>query len=226
MTAPTWPLATGEVARLERLAQRHDVTVDGRTVAWRRCGHGEPLVLLHGGHGSWLHWVRNLEFLAQDHEVWVPDLPGYGDSDPVGGAGLDDLVNATRRSLDALVGAGTAVRLIGFSFGGLVAAALAARRPAVTRLALLGPAGHGGMRRPRGPLRSWKELAIGSSEWLEVMRHNLHMHMLHDASCVDDLAMQVHCQSCLATRFHSKRISRAGGLQQVLDSWSSYAEIL
>lgn len=217
MTVTTWPLATEEVAHLERLALRYDVAVNGRSVAWRRFGRGEPLVLLHGGHGSWLHWVRNLEFLAQDHEVWVPDLPGYGNSGPVGGAGLDDLVDATSRSLDALVGAGTAFRLVGFSFGGLVAATLASRRPAVSRLALLGPAGHGGIRRPGGPLRSWKDLAVGSAEWLDVMRHNLQMHMLHDASRVDDLAMQVHGQSCLATRFHSKRISRAGGLQQVLD---------
>lgn len=219
MTAPTWPLETEEIAHLERLVQRHDVTVNGRSVVWRRCGRGEPLVLLHGGHGSWLHWARNLEFLAQDHEVWVPDLPGYGDSDPLGSSSLDDLVGATSRSLDVLVGAQTAVSLVGFSFGGLVAATLASRRPSVSRLALLGAAGHGGIRRPRGPLRSWKDLAVGSTEWLDVMRNNLQMHMLHDSSRVDELAMQVHSQSCLATRFHSKRISRAGGLQQVLDSY-------
>lgn len=219
MTAPVWPLATQEVARLERLAQRHDVTVDGRSVAWRRLGRGQPLVLLHGGHGSWLHWARNLEFLAQHHEAWAADLPGYGDSDPVAGTSLDDLVDATRQSLDALLGAATPVRLVGFSFGGLVAATLASRRPAVSHLALLGPAGHGGARRPRGSLKSWKDLAIGSADWLEVMRHNLWVHMVHDASRVDDLAMQVHGQSCLATRFHSKWISRAGGLHQVLDAY-------
>ena len=221
MTAmAAWPLATEAVARLERQVSRHGVTVNDRTVVWRRLGQGAPLVLLHGGHGSWLHWVRNLEALAQHHEVWVPDLPGYGDSDSPAGTDIDGLVDATRSSLDALVGADTPVRRLGFSFGGLVAATLAARRPAVTRLVLLGPAGHGGVRRPRGELQAWQDLAPGSLQWSASMRHNLQMHMLHAPDSVDDLALQVHGQSCLAARFHSKKISRAGGLQPVLDVYA------
>lgn len=215
-----WPLATEALARLERQVCRHDVVVQGRTVVWRQLGQGSPLVLLHGGHGSWLHWVRNLEVLAQDHEVWVPDLPGYGDSDAPASAELDALVEASRHSLDALIGEGSPVRLLGFSFGGLVAATLAARRPAVTRLALLGPAGHGGARRPRGALQAWQGLAPGSPEWQAAMRHNLLMHMLHAPSRIDDLALQVHGQSCRATRFHSKTISRASGLHQALDAYA------
>lgn len=177
-------------------------------------------MLIHGGHGSWLHWVRNLEFLARDHEVLVPDLPGYGDSDPPGGMGLDDLVDTTQHSLDALIGASTPIGLAGFSFGALVAATLASRRPAVNHLALLGPAGHGGRRRPRGVLQAWQDLVTGSPAWLEAMRHNLLMHMLYEERSVDALALQVHGQACLATRFHSKRISRSGGLPHVLDTYA------
>ncbi len=220
MSRTAWPLVTEPVGRLERLAIRHDVKVDGRTVVWRRLGSGQPLVLLHGGHGSWLHWLRNLEFLAGHHEVWVPDMPGYGDSDPPGHTGLDALVEGLRRSLDALVGADTPVRLAGFSFGGRVAATLASRRPAVSHLALLGSAGHGGGRRPRGALQAWQDLAAGSPAWLQAMHHNLLMHMLHHERSVDDVALQVHGQACLATRFRSKKISRAGGLQQALDAYA------
>ena len=50
-------------------------------------GHGDttqatkpPLVLLHGGSGSWLHWVRNVEHFSQTRSVWVLDIPGFGDS--------------------------------------------------------------------------------------------------------------------------------------------------
>jgi pimeloyl-ACP methyl ester carboxylesterase len=43
-------------------------------------GAGRPLVLVHGGHGSWLHWVRNIEALSAKRTLWIPDLPGYGDS--------------------------------------------------------------------------------------------------------------------------------------------------
>jgi pimeloyl-ACP methyl ester carboxylesterase len=221
MTASaSWPLATERVARLERLIDRHDVSVQGRSVVWRRLGQGSPLVLLHGGHGSWLHWVRNLVVLAQQHAVWVPDLPGYGDSDAPEGADLDGLVDALHHSLDALLGVGTPIRLLGFSFGGLVAATLAVRRPAVTRLALLGPAGHGGIRRPRGELQAWQHLPVGSAPWQDAMRHNLLMHMLHAPSGIDDLALQVHGQSCLATRFHSKKISRDSGLPPALDAYT------
>jgi len=219
-TAPSWPIATEQVARLERLITRHEVLVNAKTVTWRRLGQGEPLILIHGGHGSWLHWVRNLEYLARYHEVWVPDLPGYGDSDSPDDWGLDSLVDATCNSLDVLLGPQTPVRLIGFSFGGLVAATLATRRSAVIQLALLGPGGHGGIRRPRGELQTWNGLSPDSQAWLNAMKHNLRMHMLHEASSIGDLALQVHGQSCLNARFYSKKISRAGGLGQVLDAYS------
>ena len=42
--------------------------------------NGEPLVLLHGGTGSWMHWVRNIEDLSRDYMLLVPDIPGSGES--------------------------------------------------------------------------------------------------------------------------------------------------
>jgi pimeloyl-ACP methyl ester carboxylesterase len=39
-----------------------------------------PTLLLHGGTGSWTHWVRNIEPLARQFSVVVPDLPGMGES--------------------------------------------------------------------------------------------------------------------------------------------------
>ena len=52
---------------------------DGEMV-WRRWGAGRPLVLLHGGAGSWKHWVKNIDVLAAGREVWAADLPGMGES--------------------------------------------------------------------------------------------------------------------------------------------------
>ncbi len=184
----------------------------GGHVSWRSLGEGPPLVLLHGGHGSWQHWQRNLAPWSHGYQLWVPDMPGYGDSSPPPAPTLDALLANLRETLDAAVGPLTAIRLVGFSFGGLVATHLAALRPGVEALALLGPAGHGGARRPRGTLRSWREaLDSGDQAALRaIMTHNLQLHML--AHPADAEAVQLHTDACLRTRFHSKTLSRRGGL--------------
>lgn len=189
----------------------------GGRVAWRRFGNGPPLVLLHGGHGAWLHWARNVEALATRYTVWVPDLPGYGDSDAPPGTSIDAMVDATLQALDAVVDRATSLRLAGFSFGSVVAAHLAARRGSVSHLALLGVAGHGGPRRPRGELRAWRELPPHGDAFEAVMRHNLLMHMLHEPGSIDPLALRIHGEACLHTRFHSKTIARSAAMAQLLD---------
>jgi pimeloyl-ACP methyl ester carboxylesterase len=57
---------------------------EGVRVRWRRFGTDTtqpPLVLLHGGHGSWMHWLRNAEALSAGRTLWLPDMPGFNDSD-------------------------------------------------------------------------------------------------------------------------------------------------
>ena len=211
------------ITQLEAQATLHRVEVQGRVVCWRRFGEGSPLVLLHGGHGSWLHWVRNIQALAAHFTVWVPDLPGYGDSDDLGpsrSGDMDELVHATLNSLATLVGAECWIDLVGFSFGGLVAAQMAARRPRIRHLVLLGAAGHGGLRRPRGELMNWHR-AKTQEAINACMHHNLHMHMLFDAAQIDALALAVHIASCTHARFRSRPISQAGGLRAALAQTSA-----
>lgn len=221
MTAPAIqnPVPS-EVERLCERVQRHSIDgVDGRVV-WRTLGQGRPLVLFHGGHGSWLHWMRNMPALAEGRTVCVPDMPGYGDSDAPVDDSMERLLQGLGQSLDALLGQGADFDLVGFSFGGLVASHLAVARGGVRRLALLGTAGHGGMRRPRAELHNWREAALrGDAPALaKTMRHNLLAHMLHFPHSVDAAALYVHTEACLRTRFRSKTLSRAGGLQSLLQS--------
>jgi pimeloyl-ACP methyl ester carboxylesterase len=210
--------AADTLSKLEGQARHHVTQSGGGRMVWRSFGEGAPLVLLHGGHGSWMHWVRNIEALADRHAVWVPDLPGYGDSDAAASTELSSVVAPAIAGLDALFGAGGSIDLVGFSFGGMVAAQIAAMRGHVRRLALLGPAGHGGPRRPRGKLLQWREAAAsGDDAALDaIMRHNLEMHMLHEPDRIDALALRVHIHSCMRTRFRSKGLSRAGGLGAIL----------
>lgn len=215
--------ARDAIARVESRAVQRDVDYLGKCIRWRRFGEGSPLVLLHGGHGSWMHWLHNVEALAQQHTVWVPDMPGFNDSDaldpvPHGQDRMAPLVDALRTTLDAVIGEGTPVNLAGFSFGGLVAARFAAERGAVRRMALLGVAGHGTARRQREELVNWKThtdpLVVRAA-----LRHNLRAQMLHEAQSIDALALAIHEISCARTRFRSKPISRAGGLQNLLDRY-------
>ena len=73
------------IAGLDSKACRQYIAHQGCTVYWRRFGDGPPLVLIHGGHGNWMHWIRNIEVLAQEHTLWIPDLPGFGDSTDLAG---------------------------------------------------------------------------------------------------------------------------------------------
>ena len=67
------------VAAIERASARRVTEGD---VVWHIWGTGYPLVLFHGGTGSWFHWVRNVEALARDFMVIAADLPGSGDVKP------------------------------------------------------------------------------------------------------------------------------------------------
>mgnify|MGYP000151120463 CR=1 FL=1 len=51
-------------------------------IAYRSVGHGKPLVLVHsmmlGASGR--EWDAVIDALAEDYHVYVPDLPGFGNS--------------------------------------------------------------------------------------------------------------------------------------------------
>jgi pimeloyl-ACP methyl ester carboxylesterase len=211
--------AAAAIAAFEARGRCFDVEVDGHRVTWWQFGTGPPLLLLHGGHGCWLHWMRNVDALAASHAVWLPDLPGYHDSDPLPpdlprGEAFAALVERLAASWRRL-GAGAALDLAGFSFGGLVAGAWAAGDPSVGRLMLLGSSGHGTRRRPVAELRSWKSMR-DEAQQRGALAHNLRAHMLHAADAADALAQEIHERGCLKARFHSAGISRSDLLQQLL----------
>ena len=102
-------------------------------------GQGEPLVYIHGAGG--LLWDPFVEALAERYTVYAPEHPGSGQS-----TGLEelrdiwDLVLYYNDLLDAL--GLEAVTVVGHSFGGMVAAELAANNPnRVTKLVLIAPIG-------------------------------------------------------------------------------------
>ncbi|MDQ7743859.1 alpha/beta fold hydrolase [Hydrogenophaga pseudoflava] len=210
--------ACARIAALASACERIVQPVLGQQLVWRRVGSGPPLVLLHGGHGSWLHWARVVPALSPGFSLWMPDMPGYGDTTLTPTGGLAELVTQLRQGLDALLGAHTPILLAGFSFGGLVSAQLAAQRGHVQRLVLIGPAGHGGPRRQTITPLPWRHLdpEQDPAEWADRMRHNLLAQMLHSEAAVDALALEIQWRGCLNTRFRSKPFSRSDALAPAL----------
>lgn len=188
----------------------------GLNLRWRRFGDGPPLVLLHGGHGSWLHWLRNIPALSAAFSLWLPDMPGYGDSDgPNEELDIRQVAQAVASSLAGLIGADTPIRLGGFSFGGLIATQLALLRPNIERLALVGVSGHGGPRRQLLPMSNWRGLAPEAET--AALRQNLASLMLSPRNIDDELALAIHRACCHRTRFRSRNLSMSGPLPALLN---------
>src|ERR1700720_4664527 len=91
-----------------------------------RAGSGEPVVLLHGFTGSWMHWRPILGDLVARYEVIAPTLPGhyggpaFAEELPITFASSTDEVE---RQLDEL-GVDSA-HFVGNSMGGGIALELA-----------------------------------------------------------------------------------------------------
>jgi len=102
-------------------------------------GAGEPVVFLHGAGG--LFWDPFLDRLAQRFTVVAPEHPGAGESQ--GLEHLDDLWDLVLYYDDLFEELGlSSARVVGHSFGGMVAAELAANSPGrVEKLVLLAPIG-------------------------------------------------------------------------------------
>lgn len=213
--------ACEQIAALDSACERIAQPIRGQQMVWHRVGQGKPLVLLHGGHGSWLHWARVIPELSSHFSLWLPDMPGYGESTLTPTGGLDELVVQLQQSLDALLGADTPILLGGFSFGGLVSARLAAQRGPIERMVLIGPAGHGGHRRQTVSPLPWRDLDPDRDPvgWAERMRHNLLAQMLHAEPAVDGLALEIQWHSCVNTRFRSKPFSRSAALAPALRAY-------
>ena len=133
---------------------------DRRVTVWAKkirpnvkvAGSGSPVVFLHGAGG--LLWDPFLEALATRHTVYAPEHPGTTEGDPEAVSHLDNIWDLTLYydELFGELGLGP-VPVIGHSFGGMVAAELAANSPGrVSQLILMCPIG---LWRDDTPIPNW-----------------------------------------------------------------------
>jgi len=123
----------------------HAIVANGVTTNYHDVGTGFPVLLIHGsgpGVSAWANWRLTIPALAAQRRVIAPDMVGFGFSERPAGIryGLDTWVAQAIGLLDALKI--EQADLIGNSFGGALALALAIRHPTrVRRLVLMGAAG-------------------------------------------------------------------------------------
>ena len=209
------------IAELEASAERFETPCGDGSVVWHAWGpqnsEHPPLVLLHGGSGSWTHWVRNIAPLVQTgRRVWVPDLPGFGDSAvPPSGRDADALVAPLAAGLQQLLG-GAPCDLVGFSFGGMTAGLLAAAYPKLLRqLVIAGAPGLGVASRRTVQLRGWRHLS-DPAEVEAMHRYNLMALMLHNPDALTPLALAVHAGNVVRDRMPGRRLAYTDALKQAL----------
>ena len=197
-------------------AQRIETPCGAGTMVWRVWGSGPPLILLHGGYGSWTHWIGNVLVLARRFTVIAPDLPGLGESstppEPHTAEGLAAIIV---EGLDIVLSKDAAPHIAGFSFGGVlgghVAAQLGDRLRALT---LVGSNGLGLVRQPTALQRV--PAGVSAEEALAVHRRNLGALMIADPAKIDELAVYIQSQNAPRGRVRSRRFSRADTLARAL----------
>jgi len=115
------------------------IETDVGKVQLLRGGEGPALVYLHSAAGEAAN--PTAENLADDHAVFCPVFPGFGESEGIDQ--IDDMEDAAFHLLDLFDRLGLdSPSVVGLSFGGWMAAELATRYPErVSKLVLINPVG-------------------------------------------------------------------------------------
>ena len=121
----------------------------------RRGGQGRPILFLHGA-GGVSEWTPFFQKLANNHDVWVPDHPGFGLSeDPALIKNMSDLAMFYLDFLDEHAPK-EGFDLVGHSIGGWLAAEIATRNSQhINSMTLISSAGLRLEGHPMGDIFIW-----------------------------------------------------------------------
>ncbi len=205
------------VARLDASAERRLTPCGDGDMVWRIWGDGPALVLLHGGHGSWTHWIRNIPDLSARYRLYVPDLPGYGESGtPAEPHTSENLGEIVANGVNLVLPHESTCAMAGFSLGGIVGGSAAA---------LLGPRlqtfvviGSSGLNLPRASidgLQKWTP-EMPDAILRDIHRQNLATIMVADPASIDPLALQLQMSNTLKARVKGSAIARSDALRRAL----------
>ncbi|WP_083528495.1 alpha/beta hydrolase [Hyphomicrobium sp. CS1BSMeth3] len=181
---------------------------DGRLV-WRRWGRGRPLVLAHGGSGSWTHWIKQIPVLKQHYEVWAIDLPGLGDSAmPAHPHTPESSGEAVAAGLKSLIPRERRAHVVAFSFGAHVSTHAMVRLGdwvsdfTITGCAALGFKQGPGIEFPK------ERSGMSEEERMGVHRGLLEILMFKENDRIDPLAIYLQSENIRRARFRSRPFAR------------------
>ena len=179
--------------------------------------HRPPLVLLHGGWGSWTHWIKAIPALAARTTVLVADIPGMGDSGDVGRPDtIEPIARILADGIDQLLPDGAPYDIAGFSFGGVAGVNVAALHGARCRsFTAVGAAGFGDLHYIVGGIQV-PDPRLPDAEINAIHHNNLKHLMLADEAAIDPLAIHIHRANIERGRVRSRRISLSTSLVDTL----------
>jgi 2-hydroxy-6-oxonona-2,4-dienedioate hydrolase len=212
------PWSADAIARVEALARREATPTPQGELVWRVWGgDGPALVMLHGGYGSWVHWVRNVLPLSRYFTVLAPDTPGLGDSAPPPAPyTASSIAQLMVDGIERILPPGASFNLVGFSFGAVIGGQIAAMLgPRLRSFTLVGASGMGLPRASQPPLEKFRR-DMPAEALANLARRNLEILMFAEPSRIDPLAIHMQTVNTLSARVKSRSISRSQALKETL----------
>jgi len=205
---------------IEKDSKKTFIKSENCSVCWRSWGEGQPLILLHGGYGSWAHWIKQAIPFSKKYKVLIPDMPGFGESDDLPLPHTPEKIASNiADTLPELISNDASPIICGFSFGGLIAGHLSytliQRGTRPEKLILVGP---GGLGAKRGEMRNMiaRHSKMTEEEIYNAHKINLEILMMYDTKKVDDWSVHIQKQNTDAHRIKSRPISATDTLAKIL----------
>ena len=210
-----------EILKFEEKSKKIFTETLETNICWRVWGSGKPIIFLHGGYGSWKHWIKQIYFFSKNYTLFIPDMPGFGDSDDLNKPHTPEKI--AKNLMDGFLKINPInnqkINIVGFSFGGLIAGHLSYQftKSNITpeKIVLVGP---GGLGAKRGPMEEMvrRTPEMSDIQVLEAHKKNLGILMFANLSNIDNLSLYIQLQNTKQHRTKSRPISATDTLTKIL----------
>ncbi len=110
------------------LVAEKNITYQSSKISYRVVGKGKPVILIHGFGEDGDIWNKQVEFLKDNFQFIIPDLPGSGKSELVKDADIETYSEIIKEIITREVQSEEAV-MLGHSLGGYITLAFAEKYP-------------------------------------------------------------------------------------------------